>query len=288
VSGRGRAGWSAAALVRLAERSRAWRVLAGIVVIGGLAATAALATTRIAGEDSGQELRPNTPYDGRFTFVRISYEHQGSLRRFGGGGYNREGCWGGDPPWMHDYPCAESNLANILRELTLIRPYMNGSNVLALDDPELFKFPVAYMSEPGFWQPTAAQAAGLRAYLLKGGFIIFDDFRGPQHWRAMEAAFRLAMPDAEFVRLDGSEPIFNTFFEIESLENAVPSYGGARPEWWGVYENNDRSRRLIAVASYNNDLGDYWEYSGQGFYPIDLTNEAYKLGVNYMIYGMTR
>jgi hypothetical protein len=226
---------------------------------------------------------PNIPYDGRLTFVRLSYELP---MRFGFGGRGGGGrCYGGPIAWLHDYPCAERNLAHVLREVSLVQPYMEGGNIYEFGDPELFRFPIAYMSEPGYWRPTEQEARAFREYVLKGGFVIFDDFRG-RDWYAFESAVLKALPEAQLVRLDGSEPIFRSFFEIESLEGFIPPYNSNRPEWWGVYEDNDRSKRLMIVASFNNDLGDYWEYSGTGWHALDMTNEALKLGINYMIYGM--
>jgi hypothetical protein len=230
-----------------------------------------------------QELMPNIPYDGRLTFVRLSYELP---MRFGFGGRGGGGrCYGGPIAWLHDYPCAERNLAHVLREVSLVRPYVEGGNIYEFGDPELFKFPIAYMSEPGYWRPTDQESNAFREYVLKGGFVIFDDFRG-RDWYAFESAVLKALPEAQLVRLDGSEKIFRSFFEIESLENFIPPYNSNRPEWWGVFEGNDRSKRLMIVASFNNDLGDYWEYSGTGWHALDMTNEALKLGINYMIYGM--
>ena len=111
---------------------------------------------------------PNTPYDGKFTFVRLQYG-----ATLGGRGW-------GLPPWAHDYPRAERNFMKILDELTGLNPFMgaSGGNILTLGDPELFKYPFAYMSEPGFWTMTEQEMLTLRHYVEKGGFLIFDDFRG--------------------------------------------------------------------------------------------------------------
>jgi len=106
---------------------------------------------------------PNPPYDGRFTFVRLRY---------------------GPPteyvsqriPWSHDYPAGERPFMKIMNEVSYLNPHMDESNVMALDDPELFRYPVAYMCEPGFWYMSDEEAASFRRYLLKGGFVIFDAF----------------------------------------------------------------------------------------------------------------
>ena len=211
------------------------------------------------------------PYDGRFTFARIAFTLTPEA------GY--------DVKWAHDYPRAERNFMQLLRELTTLRPYMDGGTVISLDDPDLFKFPVAYFSEPGFWDMDDAEVAALRAYVQKGGFMIFDDFAGG-HWYNFERQMRRVLPDVRMVRLDATHPIFDSFFRIPDLEYRHPYYN-VTSEFWGIYADNDPSQRLVAIINYNNDVGEYWEFSDQGFFPVDMSNTAYKLGVNYIIYAMT-
>ena len=95
---------------------------------------------------------------------------------------------------------------------------------------------------------------------------------------------RVVLPDARWVPLDVSHPIFHSFFDINSLE--VEGYYGPT-EWTGIFEDNDPGKRLLAVANYNHDLGELWEFSDTGYVPVDLSNEAYKFGVNYVMYAMT-
>jgi len=143
------------------------------------------------------------------------------------------------------------------------------------------------MWEPGFWNLTDREAESFRAYLLKGGFAIFEDFDGAQQWNVFEAQMRRVLPDARFVKLDNTHRIFDSFFHINDIDAIVHPMSHIRPSYYGVYENNDPSRRLMVVANYDNDVPEYWEWSGQGLFPFDSTNEAYKLGVNYLIYGLT-
>jgi hypothetical protein len=227
------------------------------------------------------QVQGNTPYDGRFVFVRLRYNTSF------GGGFRRGG--GGYPPWSHDYPAGEVHFSLILQELTLLRIRTDGSNILSLDDPELFNYPVAYMAEPGFWQPSQSEAESFRKYLLKGGFAIFDDFRGP-HWDNLREQMRQVLPDAQWVQLDGTAQIFHSFFEIDHPEDlAIPPIYDQRliPSYWGLFEDNDPKKRLMVIANVNNDISEYWEWSGTGFAPVDTSNEAYKFGVNYVIYGLT-
>jgi hypothetical protein len=220
----------------------------------------------------------NVPYNSDFTFVRLRYAER--LRSFGG--FRGRG----QPGWAHDYPRAERNFNRILREVTLVTPHPEGTNILTTDDPALYDFPIAYLSEPGDWSMTPEEIEGLRNYLLKGGFLIVDDFRG-RDWINFEARMNEVLPAHRLVPLDASAKIFDSFFRIDSLEGFRNPNFRDRPEFWGIFENGDPDARLMVVANYNNDIGDYWEWSDAGFLPIDLSNEAYKLGVNYVVYALT-
>jgi hypothetical protein len=220
------------------------------------------------------ELSPDVIYDGRFTFVRLRWRSNGS-----------RGFW--SRAWDHDYPRAEENLGAIARETTMIDVRPDGSRILTLDDPELMRYPIAMMWEPGFWELTDVEAAAFRAYLLKGGFAIFEDFDGRAQWDNFEAQMRRVIPDGRFARLEPSHGIFDSFFAIHDIYAIVHPMSGLRPSYYGLYEDNDPSRRLMVVANFDNDVPEYWEWSGRGLFPFDNTSEAYKLGVNYLIYGLT-
>jgi hypothetical protein len=210
------------------------------------------------------------PYDGRFTIVRLWYPYY--------------------PGWSYDYPEMEQNLSSILTAITAIRPNPNGSSIFRMDDPELLKHPIAYLSEPGYWRPSESEVIGLRNYLLKGGFLIVDDFHYPNEWMVFEAAMRRVLPDASIDRLAQSHPVFNAFFAIASLDVPYPGWLGEQGlmgEFYGIHEGNDPSRRLMVVINYDMDIGDYMEHSARGLYAVDPTNEAYKFGINYLVYGLT-
>jgi hypothetical protein len=210
------------------------------------------------------------PYDGRFTIVRLWYPYY--------------------PGWSYDYPDMEQNFTSILNDITLVRARPDGSNILRMDDPELMKYPIAYLSEPGYWYPSDSEADGLRAYLAKGGFLIVDDFHYDREWRVFEAAMRKVLPDARIERLEPTHPIFHSFFSIDSLDIPYPGQlgeNGLMGEFYGIHESNDPSKRLMVVIDYDMDIGDYMEHVARGWYAVDPTNEAFKFGVNYIIYGLT-
>lgn len=256
--------------------------VAASVVLGAVALSTAedapSGAPAVAGPFAQQEV--NAPYDGLYHFVRIRY---GSSR--GGGGFGRRRR-GGGAPWMHDYPRAERNFLKIIDETTFVGSQTEGSNVLTLTDPEFFKYPIGYIVEPGSWNPTDEEAENLGEYLLKGAFLIVDDFRGRYDLDNLEFQLSRALPGLNMVEIDETNEIFDSFFRIVP-EQVIPPYGGLPPEWYGVYEENDPSKRLMVIINANNDIAEYWEFSDYGYYPIDLANEAYKLGVNYVVYGLT-
>src|SRR5215471_11016607 len=165
-------------------------------------------------------------YDGRFTLVRLR--------------------WGADLPsarggpafqyaWNHDYPRAEQNLSAIIRQLTYLDIHDDGNEILMLDDPDLFKYPVALMWEPGFWNLTDREADSFRAYLSKGGFAIFEDFDGAAQWANFEAQMRRVLPDGRLVLLDGSNQIFSAFFAIDDIYAIVHPMSHIRPTYYGIF-----------------------------------------------------
>jgi len=182
-------------------------------------------------------------------------------------------------------PAGEQHFMKIVNEVTYLKPHTDETSILPLDSPDLFKYPIAYLCEPGSWEMSEAEAAGLRAYLHKGGFLIVDDFRY-QHWGNFEAQMLRVLPGARFYDLDLANPIFHAFFEVKTLD--VPQYYDPPPAIFrAVYEDNDPAKRIVVMINYNTDISEFWEWSDTGLKPIDESNEAYKLGVNYIVYGLT-
>lgn len=234
-----------------------------------IALLAACGATALAQRGGRIFIARNAPYDGRFTFVRLRYTNPGP---------------GG---WAFDYPAMERNFMNILNDMSTIKLRVDSSNIYTMDDPELLRHPIAYLSEPGYWVPSDSEATGLATWLHKGGFLIVDDFLLSQ-WNNFHRSMLRVLPDARLVRLDVSHPIFHSFFELSTLDGLHhPGTESARAEYYGIFEDNDPAQRLMVIVNYNNDIGDYMEWTGAGWYATNLTNDAYKLATNYIVYGLT-
>jgi hypothetical protein len=172
---------------------------------GGAVTIAVAVSIMLAETAFGQWGRRSGDYDGRFTFVRLRWTNGTFAAPPRGNGVNF---------WLHEFPGAEQNLMAMVDTLTGIDAMNDGSLNLALDDPQLFKYPVAWLWEPGFWVMTDRQAERLREYLQKGGFLIFNDFELEQ-LENFEAQSRRIIPAARWIRLDRQHPIFNAFFRVQ-------------------------------------------------------------------------
>lgn len=151
------------------------------------------------------------PYDARFAIVRLWYPQYDG--------------------WSYDYPDMEQNLNLILPELTSIRVSPTGGNVLRMDDPELMKFPIAYLSEPGYWFPTESEVVGLRTYIEKGGFLIVDDFHFENEWRVFEMAMLRVLPQARITRLQREHPSSIRFLRSPPSTCRIPVVLVSRGSW---------------------------------------------------------
>jgi hypothetical protein len=258
-------------------------IVAGLTaVLMAASAAGVLAQRRWFGGPVEVAIDKPPAYDGQFIFARLKFTT-------GPGGYYFRGL----PAWAHGYIStsegrrSETNLVKILNSVTNMRPHVDGTRVVDVGDPELFNYPIVYVTEAGFMELTDKEVLNLRAYIQKGGFIIFDDFRDPYDGPKFAETMRRVLPDETAVPIPLEHPIFHSFFEIQTLDFKQAYDRGGPARFLGMFEHNDPTKPLQMIINYNNDVSEYWEYSDTGFAPIDLSNEAYKLGVNYVIYAMT-
>jgi hypothetical protein len=251
------------------------RIVLLVVFVASLVSFAA-AQTIYRTPDGAERRLGNPAYDGRFVFTRIRYRGPG----FGGG----FGFGGGS--WNHDYPAADFYISDALETLTRMRVSAERTNVLDLEDDAIFQNPILYVSEPGYWRISDKGAANLRQHLLKGGIVIFDDFEHQPEFDNMAAQMAKALPERRWIKLDIRHPVFHTLFDLKALDVPHPSVA-VEPNYQALFVNDDPNDRMMALANHNADLAEYWEWSADERFPVDVTSGAYEMGVNYIIYAMT-
>ena len=222
--------------------------------------------------------RPTTTADSSFTRVRY-----GSASALAGGRFR------GEPTWAHDFPRADFNFLKILGELTFVRSRSSDQgNILTLDDPDLALFPIAYMSEPGFWTMSEAEADGPARATCRRAASSSSTTSAATTSTTWCAQMRRVLPDARFQQLDATPSDVSFVLRDQHARPRSGYYADeGDTEWLGIFEDNDPRKRLLAIANNNHDLGELWEFSDTGYVPVDLSNEAYKFGVNYVMYAMT-
>lgn len=208
----------------------------------------------------------------------------------GFGGFRRPG-W-----WAIDYPEAEYHFLRGVRRLSRIETAADSQH-LSLTEESIFDYPWLFAQQVGRWYLSQEEVLLLREYLLRGGFLVADDFHGEYEWQVFTQVMNRVFPDRPIVSLDESHDLFNTFYEL-GLETQIPGerhlYRGpggqiqARLQgphsWHGIYDDNGN---LMVVINFNMDMGDAWEHADDPWYPEPMTATAYRFGLNYVIYAMT-
>jgi hypothetical protein len=197
--------------------------------------------------------------------------------------YTGRGKFGGTG-WSHNYPTSDQHLAQVLSEATNIDVKNVSFRIVELGSPEVFDYPFAVVSEPGEMALTPGEVEHLRQYIDRGGFVLLDDFDGPRDLAILERDFHKAFPDRNFTRLTINHEIFHMFFDIDALNVTSPYLVEGEPEFWGLM---NKDGNIGAIACYNNDLENFWDYIDRGEYPLKPSVESFRLGINFVLYAMT-
>jgi hypothetical protein len=162
------------------------------------------------------------------------------------------------------------------------------------DGDDIYNWPWLYVDLPGSWDLTDAQAEKIREYLLRGGFLMADNFWGPEEWEIFEEGMRRIFPDREMVELDTDHQLFQSVFNLSeryqipgqwaTRRGAMNRNGGVVPYWGGV--TDDKGRVVVAIT-FNSDVGDSWEFADDATYPEHYSALGLRLGANYVVYALT-
>jgi hypothetical protein len=210
-----------------------------------------------------------------------------------GGGFGGFGYGYGRGNWSTDYPKADRQFLLAMKRLTRIQG-RSTEQVVDLDSDEIFNYPWIYAVQVQMWTFTEPEAKRLREYLQKGGFLMVDDFHGTADWEAFLAGMRMVLPDAPIEDLENKDEIFHTLYDLddrfqvpgEQYVNSGRTYekDGYVAKWRGI--RDDKGRIVVAIC-HNMHLGDAWEWADSPEYPERFASMAFRIGLNYIMYGMT-
>jgi uncharacterized protein DUF4159 len=256
-------------------------ISASLVVLCFLTATFAQRRQRSFDddEDSPTAMPADAAEKTEYAFARVKYP---SGRFWGYRGY-----------WTIDYPKADRQFVQGVRRLTRVHT-RSVEEIVDLDSDKVFDWPWIYAVETGHWTLNDEQCKKLREYLLRGGFLMTDDFHGTEEWAVFMDSMSRVFPDRPVVEIEDRDEIFhvlydlNERFQVPGIVNRpyfrTYERDGYVPHWRAIYD--DKGRIMVAIC-FNMDLGDAWEWADDPSYPEKFASLAYRIGINYIIYAMS-
>jgi hypothetical protein len=209
--------------------------------------------------------------------------------------------------WTMDYPRSDRHLLAGVQRLTRINSRLTEQVVDLDGTDDVYNWPMMYAVEVGHWLLPDDEAKQLGEFLMRGGFLMVDDFHGATEWKQFVYSINRALPGREIVDIPNNDPIFHTIYDLDERfqvpgaqffdtgkeyeagmdrdAKGEPDYtAGKTPHWRGIYD--DKGRVIVAIC-HNMDLGDAWEVSDEARYPEKWASLAYRIAMNYFVYDLT-
>ena len=230
----------------------------------------------------GERFLPENPNEhAEWTFARFHYDLD---YEFGSFRFQR---------WAADYPKSDRQFVVGVRRLTRLHA-RSTEHVIDAKSDDIYDWPWLYVEDAGAWLLSQEQAARLREYLLRGGFLMVDDSHGDYEWRTVLAGLHMIFPNRSVEDLENQDEIFHDFYDLDDRVQ-IPgtryiwgrrqyTTDSAIPVWRAI--RDDKGRIMVAIC-HNSDVGDAWEWADSPHYPERAASLAYRIGINYILYGMT-
>jgi len=279
---------------------RIGRIRVALVATGLLGLAAVAFSQRFGGGFGGfggfersdapeSEFSPNA----EFHFLRMEYT---DYMRRGFGNVSRRGRASGW--WAQDWPDADEHFTKGVQRLTRIDA--GDPQHVSLTDPKLFDYPWIYATQVGYWVLSDEETSRLREYLLRGGFIMVDDFwdqNGQQEWNVFMEAMNRALPGQPVTDIGLDDSVMHVLYDIQAKDlmfipgsrhldrdGRVYQPPGTKSAWRAMY---DPKGRMVVSINFDTDIGDAWEFADVPYYPEAMTTLAYRYGINYLMYSIT-
>jgi hypothetical protein len=269
-------------------------IKATMVAAGLLGLAAAAYSQRFGRGFTSDPPATEFPANAEFHFLRVEYRDNTGNRGFGfGSRRGRANGW-----WAQDWPDAEEHFTKGVQRLT--RMDAGDPQHVSLTDDRLFDYPWIYATQTGYWILSDSETSRLREYLLRGGFIMTDDFwdqNGPQEWEVFAEAMNRVFPGQPITDIGLSDSVMHVLYDIQEKDltfipgsrhlgrdGRVYQPPGTTPKWRAMY---DEKKRMVVAVNFNTDIGDAWEFADVPYYPEAMTTLAYRYGINYLIYSVT-
>ena len=222
---------------------------------------------------------PDARQPGEFELGRLRYRSPLDGRRYGA-------------RWGIDANKGDRIFIDLLRRLTRIQA-QSIETIVDVDDDNIYNHPFLVAISVGDWQLSAGQALRLRKYFDRGGFLMVDDFHNEREWANFMAGMRQIDPAAQAEENEVNDPAFHVVYDLNArirvpganvVHGSQIERGGIEPHWRAI---RDSKGRMMVAISFNQDMGDGWEFADDPRYPEKYSSQAIRLGINYAVYSMT-
>jgi hypothetical protein len=244
---------------------------------------------------AGSSEAPESEFSANAEFHFLRMEYTDYMRR-GFGNVSRRGRASGW--WAQDWPDADEHFTKGVQRLTRIDA--GDPQHVSLTDPKLFDYPWIYATQVGYWVLSDEETSRLREYLLRGGFIMVDDFwdqNGQQEWDVFMEAMNRVLPGQPATDIGLDDSVMHVLYDIQQKDltfipgsrhlggdGRVYQPPGTKSAWRAMY---DPKGRMVVSINFDTDIGDAWEFADVPYYPEAMTTLAYRYGINYLMYSIT-
>jgi hypothetical protein len=200
----------------------------------------------------------------------------------------------GGTSWSQDYPRADRHFAQAVRRLTRVQARSVEQPVNLEDQDDVYNWPWLVAGEMGDWKLTVNQAKTLRDFLLRGGFLMLDDYWGTEEFERFNESMKLVFPERPIIEIEDADSIFHTVYDLNEKYQVPGQWAlrrgrtyrndGETPHWQAIVDDHGR---IMVAMSFNSDIGDSWEWADDPGYPEKYSALGIRIGVNYVVYSMT-
>lgn len=185
---------------------------------------------------------------------------------------------GGD--WYSD----ETSLRNLLRALrsrSQIRVGHDKEAVITASDPELWNYPMIFMTGHGNVKLSEEEIRSLRRYLDQGGFLWADDNFGMD--KSFRELMRRVYPETPLVELPFTHEIFRAPNVFPSGAPKVHEHDGGPARVYAIVRNG----RVTVLYTYDCDIGNGIEDQGIHDDTPEKREAAMRFAINIATYAVT-
>lgn len=174
-------------------------------------------------------------------------------------------------------PTSLPNLARFCNE-NLSTTFALQEATVEVGSPDIFNYPMVYMTGHGNVIFNNQEAGNLRNYLMGGGFLKINDSYGMDEFvrREMKKVF----PELDFVELPFNHPVFHQKFAFPNGLPKIHEHDNKPPQGFGLIFNG----RLVCFYSYESDIGDGWEDPEVHKESPEKRQQALRMGANIIQY----